>query len=275
VNGIAARMGITVVLMASLGGCGLTRLDEEPGSSGVPPAVQDLFSQYCAISSCHDGSAPPTLLPGQSDAILGMTSTVGTPYVEFGNLQSHIAVRLLDPNLPMPPLASARQPTDAERAIIIGWIAGAPFDDTDGGSTGGDTEDTDPTNASSTTLSPTTTTTTDSTTGDPTDDTTAEPTYANVQAIFDRDCALGSCHDGTFVPNLQPDVALDETIDVVSMTAPDGAVFIARGSAADSYLVRKLTGENIDGVVMPFGLPMLPQAEIDLIRDWIDMGANP
>jgi hypothetical protein len=113
--------------------------------------------------------------------------------------------------------------------------------------------------------------------GDPTggeEEPNEDPTYANVQAIFDRDCALGSCHDGTFVPDLRAGEARDSLVNVPSMTAPDGALLVERFVSAQSYLIRKLLGENIGGAQMPFGLPPLPMDEIHLIAAWIDEGAE-
>jgi mono/diheme cytochrome c family protein len=51
---------------------------------------------------------------------------------------------------------------------------------------------------------------------------------------------------------------------------------VAPGDAENSYLVWKIEGRpTIVGSPMPLGGPMLGQAEIDMIRDWIDSGAQP
>jgi hypothetical protein len=63
-------------------------------------------------------------------------------------------------------------------------------------------------------------------------------------------------------------------VNVPSMTAPDGALLVERFVSAQSYLIRKLLGENIGGAQMPFGLPPLPMDEIHLIAAWIDEGAE-
>lgn len=51
---------------------------------------------------------------------------------------------------------------------------------------------------------------------------------------------------------------------------------VAPGDSENSYLVWKIEGRpTIVGSPMPLGGPMLSQAEIDMIRDWIDAGALP
>ncbi len=51
---------------------------------------------------------------------------------------------------------------------------------------------------------------------------------------------------------------------------------VAPGDSENSYLVWKIEGRpTILGERMPFGGPMLSQAEIDMIRSWIDSGAQP
>ncbi len=47
----------------------------------------------------------------------------------------------------------------------------------------------------------------------------------------------------------------------------------------DSYLVHKVQGTHLDvngsGIQMPFGQRQLSQSDIDLIRAWIQAGAQP
>ncbi len=51
---------------------------------------------------------------------------------------------------------------------------------------------------------------------------------------------------------------------------------VAIGDAENSYLVWKIEARpTILFDPMPLGGPMLSQAEIDMIRDWIDAGAQP
>ncbi len=47
------------------------------------------------------------------------------------------------------------------------------------------------------------------------------------------------------------------------------------GNADQSYLIQKLEGQRAVGGQMPLGQPPLPQATIDIIRQWITDGAQP
>ncbi len=50
---------------------------------------------------------------------------------------------------------------------------------------------------------------------------------------------------------------------------------VAPGDPNNSYLIQKLEGTAGIGERMPAGLPALPQADIDVIRQWITDGAQP
>lgn len=50
-------------------------------------------------------------------------------------------------------------------------------------------------------------------------------------------------------------------------------VRIASNDPANSYLYRKITGAGITGDRMPQGRPILSDAQIALIRNWIRRGA--
>jgi len=64
-------------------------------------------------------------------------------------------------------------------------------------------------------------------------------------------------------------------VDVDSIEIPT-IKRVARGNSEDSYLVWKIEARpTILFDPMPLGGPMLSQAEIDSIRDWIDSGAPP
>ncbi len=53
-----------------------------------------------------------------------------------------------------------------------------------------------------------------------------------------------------------------------------GVLRVRAGDPTESYLISKLQGSSgIVGVQMPFGGPYLPQATIDVIRQWISDGA--
>ena len=105
----------------------------------------------------------------------------------------------------------------------------------------------------------------------------------DVQPIFNRSCALSGCHAGTFpAEGMSLEAArifdpMGGAVDVPSLEAP----FLKRidpSSSATSYLVAKLEGNQAivggSGSTMPLGAPPLFPVEIQVIRDWIDQGAQ-
>jgi hypothetical protein len=103
------------------------------------------------------------------------------------------------------------------------------------------------------------------------------PTLAVVQAtVFTPHCALPPCHA---LPALEQGMNLSAGQAYVSTVGVDavelsGFKRVAPGSAADSYLYMKLTGDpRIAGDRMPFG-GTLTATEIELVRAWIDAGAK-
>jgi hypothetical protein len=50
---------------------------------------------------------------------------------------------------------------------------------------------------------------------------------------------------------------------------------VAPGDPNNSYLIQKLEGTAAVGERMPAGLPAVPQADIDIVRQWITEGAAP
>ena len=72
------------------------------------------------------------------------------------------------------------------------------------------------------------------------------------------------CHNGTEPPNLTDDVSYDELLN-------GNVVYVIPGNADDSILYKSLLG--IDGVTLMPG-PQWPDAKINLVRDWINQGAE-
>ncbi|HEY5101200.1 MAG TPA: Ig-like domain-containing protein [Steroidobacteraceae bacterium] len=85
------------------------------------------------------------------------------------------------------------------------------------------------------------------------------------------------CHIGASAPEgLRLDAAdsFDLLVGISSAEEPN-VLRVAPGDPDNSYLIRKLEGSSgIVGVQMPFGGPYLPQATIDVIRQWITNGAQ-
>lgn len=89
------------------------------------------------------------------------------------------------------------------------------------------------------------------------------PFSSAVAGILVENC--GRCHGGG-------NPSADFSIDTFDDLADSGAIEPGRG--AESLLVRKLLGVNIDGQRMPRGRPPLADEEIAVIRTWIDEGAK-
>ncbi|MBI3300811.1 MAG: hypothetical protein HYZ72_01845 [Deltaproteobacteria bacterium] len=105
--------------------------------------------------------------------------------------------------------------------------------------------------------------------------------FNTVQSIFTANCAFSGCHAG---PNPQQGQDLSQgqsfknIVAVRSMENPSLLRINPGVSEDESYLYRKITGENIaPGTArMPFGCSgatCLSQSEIDTIENWILAGA--
>jgi mono/diheme cytochrome c family protein len=103
--------------------------------------------------------------------------------------------------------------------------------------------------------------------------------YANdVEPVFVKACA--ECHGGD-----NPKKGLDlstgkgyaRLVDIKSQEVP-AMVLVKAGEPAASYLWLKLTHTATEGKGMPrtmFSSKTLPQAELDLVQNWIIHGAKP
>ena len=100
--------------------------------------------------------------------------------------------------------------------------------------------------------------------------------FSEIQAeVFTPTCATSGCHTGAAAPQ---GLRLDEAnsygllVGVASMEVPS-ILRVAPGDPDNSYLIQKLEGTASVGEQMPFGGTPLPQASIDVIRQWIIEGA--
>lgn len=101
------------------------------------------------------------------------------------------------------------------------------------------------------------------------------PVLADVQAtVFDRSCGASSCH-GHGGAEGELDLSKDAAYSsLVGREATTGDVLVVPGDADASYLVWKLEGRpEIEGDPMPLTGPPLADADLDLVRRWIDGGA--
>ena len=100
--------------------------------------------------------------------------------------------------------------------------------------------------------------------------------FSEIQAeVFTPTCAVSGCHTGGAAPQgLQLDEANSYAllVNVASAEAPS-ILRVAPGDPDNSYLIQKLEGTASVGGQMPLGGTPLPQASIDVIRQWIVDGA--
>jgi hypothetical protein len=100
--------------------------------------------------------------------------------------------------------------------------------------------------------------------------------FDSIQAnVFEPLCS--HCHSGANAPaGLRLDGANSYAMLVgTSAVERPNLRRVAPGDPANSYLIHKLEGgPNIVGERMPAGLPAVPQADIDVIRQWIADGAQ-
>lgn len=106
-------------------------------------------------------------------------------------------------------------------------------------------------------------------------------TWTAVQDLFERNgCLNDACHGAAAQGDLdlRPDVAYANLVDVFSETGQKKRV--QPGSRQDSFLWEKLAAstEGYDlegrGGPMPSGLPAITPEELELVRLWIQFGAN-
>ncbi len=98
--------------------------------------------------------------------------------------------------------------------------------------------------------------------------------FDSIQAnVFEPICS--HCHSGANAPiGLRLDAANSYSllVNVPSGERPN-VLRVAPGDPSNSYLIQKLEGTAGVGERMPAGLPALPQADINMIRQWIAAGA--
>ena len=102
----------------------------------------------------------------------------------------------------------------------------------------------------------------------------------DVQPILSRSCVFTGCHVGTSPQEgltLSSGQTLGNVVNVASRQLPT-MNRVTPNQPDNSYLVHKVQGTHLaeggSGNRMPEGLAPLPQAEIDLIRAWVQAGAK-
>jgi mono/diheme cytochrome c family protein len=109
-----------------------------------------------------------------------------------------------------------------------------------------------------------------------------QPTLQSIQdSVFTPVCA--GCHSGptsSDVGDLPAGMDLSSLamsfVSLVGVSSLQDAALerVEAGDPDGSYLIRKLEGTAASGGRMPLGGPFLPQADIDIIRQWINDGAS-
>ena len=104
-------------------------------------------------------------------------------------------------------------------------------------------------------------------------------TLASVQSsVFSPSCAVTNCHVSPGAPfglDLSQGNAMANLRNVASAELPE-LDRIEPGRALESYLYLKVTAdERIQGDPMPPGGGSLSAGQLDLLRRWIEQGANP
>jgi mono/diheme cytochrome c family protein len=100
------------------------------------------------------------------------------------------------------------------------------------------------------------------------------PTFSSIQAnVFTPICA--TCHSGASAPHgLRLDGGNSYALLVGVPSDEQPAILRVRpNDPNNSYLVQKIQGNAASGERMPAGMPALPQATIDTIRQWVTNGA--
>jgi Planctomycete cytochrome C len=101
----------------------------------------------------------------------------------------------------------------------------------------------------------------------------AHPTWANVHAIFTKNCV--GCHVGASLAGLNLDTY--QAAMKGGSTSAGGVVngsVIKPGNAAGSYLYQVVAGKQTVGARMPLNRAPLPQKDIQTIYNWIQQGAK-
>ena len=103
-------------------------------------------------------------------------------------------------------------------------------------------------------------------------------TLSRIQTrIFDTNCALSGCHAGANPQqgmDLSAGQAFSNIVNVPSREVP-ALMRVAPGDPENSYLLQKVRGDaGIVGARMPLGRAPLSAEDIELIRKWIEGGAQ-
>ena len=104
------------------------------------------------------------------------------------------------------------------------------------------------------------------------------PTLASIQdKVLSPNCAFSGCHGGgTVQQGLRLDPGFSAT-NLINVASPRDAnlIRVVPGNPNTSFVIQKLEGTQTLGDRMPQFGPYLSQPTIDVIRQWIQLGAPP
>jgi hypothetical protein len=99
-----------------------------------------------------------------------------------------------------------------------------------------------------------------------------DPTFTNVQTIFNNSCSGSGCHINERTNGVRLD-SYDNAIN--SVGTQYGTEVIVPGEPGNSPLIDKISNDDPEfGDRMPEGRAALSDDKIALIREWIDQGAQ-
>ena len=98
----------------------------------------------------------------------------------------------------------------------------------------------------------------------------------DIQSIFNSYCVV--CHEGAGQAGLtlEPNLSYSKLAGIPS-TESTAELRVKPGAPDQSYIIAKLQGTQVQaggsGAQMPYGVPPLPQDQINLVQQWIAEGA--
>ncbi len=108
------------------------------------------------------------------------------------------------------------------------------------------------------------------------EDSTTVSFAQDIQPVFNQNCALSGCHTGSFPAaglNLQSSQAYNNIVNIPS-SQRSSLNLITPSDPDNSYLIRKIKGEDISGSRMPLSRSALDMTTIATFETWVREGAQ-
>ncbi len=234
--------------------------DTDNSSNGIFNKIQnEILTPECATSGCHNGTTSPlglNLIEGKAYGKLvdkSSNQVDGLLLVEASNVDASYLIHKLEgtqgggAQMPL-----GKPPLSADQVSIIKtWISA--------GALKPEEDDEEP-------------------------DKTLKATLSDIQKnIFDSKCT--ACHSGenpAGTLSLETGRSFAQLVGRALQFDPESNILVVAGDAVSSFLINKLTGENLGNVSdvnykgqrMPLNGPYLDSPSVQVIRDWINAGAQ-